>query len=566
MPDTARSLADAYLADRAALDPATSAYLGLNPEDESLGDYSPDGFAALAEQDRRALAALDALPAPAGDAPEAAADRACARLLRERLTAHLAEYEAGDHLRMVNNIEAPVHWVREVFTMRPAEDEQDWSRTAGRLGDLPRALDSYRASLAEGIRIGRTAAPRQVATLAEQLTEWTEPSPWFADFVAEARRITGIPESLCRDLDAGAARATEAVLGFRDWLRTEYAPAAEGTPDAVGRERYLRAARSHSGADLDIDEAYGWAWTEFHRLLAEQRSEAGRLLPGAEPIAVMHHLEQHGPMVHGVDQIRAYLQQLMEEAIDALDGTHFDITGPVRRVEAMIAPAGGAAAPYYSSPSLDFSRPGRTWLPTMGRTEFPTWQLVSTWYHEGVPGHHLQLAQWVACADRLSKYQCSIGSVSANVEGWALYAERLMDELGFFSTPEHRLGFLDEQMLRTIRVIIDIGMHLGLRIPADSPFHPGERWTPALGDAFFAAYNGSPADMRESEIVRYLGWPGQAIGYKLGERAWLSGREAAEAAARKSGHDFNRKSWHMAALSQGSLGLDDLSGTLATLR
>ncbi|WP_051939965.1 DUF885 domain-containing protein [Phaeacidiphilus oryzae] len=568
MPDTARSLADAYLAERAALDPTTSAYLGLNQEDESLGDYSPDGFAALAEQDRRTLAALDGLPGTARDDSAVGADRACARLLRERLTAQLAEYEAGDHLRSLNNISAPVHWVREIFTMRPAENEQDWSRTSGRLADLPRALDSYRASLAEGARTGRTVAPRQVATVVEQLTEWAEPSPWFSDFVAEARQINGVPDSLCEELDARAENATRSVLAFRDWLRTEYAPAAEGTPDAVGRERYLRAARSHSGSDLDLDEAYGWAWTEFHRLLAEQRVEAARILTGArdpEPLTAMRHLDAHGPIVHGVDQIRVYLQQLMDEAIDALDGTHFDITGPVRKVEAMIAPAGGAAAPYYSAPSLDFSRPGRTWLPTMGHTEFPTWQLVSTWYHEGVPGHHLQLAQWVACAEKLSQYQCSLGSVSANVEGWALYAERLMDELGFFSTPEHRIGFLDEQMLRTIRVIIDIGMHLGLRIPSDSPFHPGERWTPALGDAFFAAYNGSPADMRESEIVRYLGWPGQAIGYKLGERAWLAGREAAKSAALKSGKEFDLRTWHMAALSQGSLGLDDLASTLATL-
>ena len=84
----------------------------------------------------------------------------------------------------------------------------------------------------------------------------------------------------------------------------------------------------------------------------------------------------------------------MDEAIDALDGTHFDLAEPVRRVEAMIAPPGSAAAPYYTRPSQDFSRPGRTWLPTLGRERFPLWDLVSTWYHEGVPGHHLQLAQW----------------------------------------------------------------------------------------------------------------------------------------------------------------------------
>jgi uncharacterized protein (DUF885 family) len=188
--------------------------------------------------------------------------------------------------------------------------------------------------------------------------------------------------------------------------------------------------------------------------------------------------------------------------------------------------------------------------------------MVSTWYHEGVPGHHLQTARWTAAADRLSSYQITLGAVSANKEGWALYAERLMDELGFLTDPARRLGYLDKQMLRIIRVIIDIGMHLELAVPADSGFHPGERWTPELATAFMAAHHGSDTARRTSEIDRYLGWPGQAIGYKLGERAWLQGREAAR---RRLGAGFDLRTWHMNALTQGSLGLADLADDLASL-
>src|SRR5699024_362962 len=211
--------------------------------------------------------------------------------------------------------------------------------------------------------------------------------------------------------------------------------------------------------------------------------------------------------IDGVEEIRAWLQGLMDEAMTALDGSHFDIAPPVRKVEAMIAPPGSAAAPYYSRPTLDFSRPGRTWLPTLGETRFPTWGLVSTWYHEGVPGHHLQLAQWVHLADELSRYQVSLGSVSAMTEGWALYAERLMDELGFLKDPAHRLGYLDAQMMRAIRVIIDIGMHLELPIPGSSEFHPGQRWTPELAEQFFAAHSGRPPAFITSSLIRYLGLP-----------------------------------------------------------
>lgn len=276
----------------------------------------------------------------------------------------------------------------------------------------------------------------------------------------------------------------------------------------------------------------------------------------------MRWLQAEGEAVEGVEAIRLRLQQMMDDAIADLDGTHFDLAEPIRRVEAMIAPAGSAAAPYYSRPSLDFSRPGRTWLPTLGRERFPLWDLVSTWYHEGVPGHHLQLAQWVHVAPQLSTYQISVGSTSADTEGWALYAERLMDELGYLTGQGHRMGYLDAQQIRAVRVIIDIGMHLELEIPHGQSFHPGERWTPELGREFFAANSGRDPAFADSELVRYLGIPGQAISYKLGERAWLAGRAAAEKAR---GEDFDLKRWHMAALSMGSLGLDDLTDELAAL-
>ncbi|OKI06838.1 DUF885 domain-containing protein [Streptomyces sp. CB02056] len=557
---TPRTIADHHLDQVAAHDPLEAAWLGLHPGDERQPDLSPEGFEALADIARRTLRTLDTAPVT-----EDPADRACARLLRERLTAELALHDAGENFRQLRNIGAHVHHVREIFTYMPTVTDDDWAAVAGRLRNVPAALDGYRATLTEGMARGLFAAPRQAAVVIDQLTAWTGEATdqragtgagWFADFVAPG------PDRLRGDLDAAAGQATAAVAGFRSWLRDSYAPATADTPDAVGRDRYRLAVRHHTGADVDLDEAYAWAWSEFHRTAAEMRAEAGRVLPGAGALDAMDHLERHGHRVAGEEGIRDWLQQIMDGAIEALDGTHFDISGPVRKVESRIAPAGSAAAPYYSGPSLDFSRPGRTYLPTLGRDAFPTWQLVSIWYHEGVPGHHLQLAQWVAVADRLSRYQSTLGMVSANVEGWALYAERLMDDLGFLTDPAHRLGFLDEQMLRTIRVIIDIGMHLGLPIPADSGFHPGERWTPELATEFMATYNGSPADMRGSEIARYLGWPGQAIGYKLGERAWLEGREAAR---RRQGAAFDLKAWHMKALSLGSLGLDDLVDHLAAL-
>ncbi|MEU9146776.1 DUF885 domain-containing protein [Streptomyces sp. NPDC048349] len=553
-----RQVADAYVDDLIALDPITGTYLGVAASSGKLPDFSPAGRAAVAALARTTLARLDAAEQRPG--ADSDAERRCARLLRERLTAELAVHEADEDLCAVSNIHSPVHAVREVFTLTPADTDEDWAAIAERLRAVPAALAGYRESLALGLERGLYGGPRPTATMIGQLAAWAgqdgdEPA-FFEDFASAG------PDALRAELDAAAAAATASVAELRDWMESVYAPAVEGRPDTVGRERYKRWSRYFNGTDLDLDEAYAYGWSEYHRLLAEMKTEAAKILPGAGPWDALRHLDEHGTHIEGVDEVRAWLQGIMDEAIENLDGTHFELAERVRKVESRIAPPGGAAAPYYTAPSEDFSRPGRTWLPTMGQTRFPVYDLVSTWYHEGVPGHHLQLAQWTHVADQLSRYQATVGMVSANAEGWALYAERLMDELGYLKDAEQRLGYLDCQMMRAARVIVDIGMHLGLRIPADSPFRPGETWTPDLAQEFFGLHSGRPADFVESELTRYLSMPGQAIGYKLGERAWLLGRDNARAA---HGDSFDLKAWHMAALSQGSLGLDDLVDELSKL-
>lgn len=553
---TVRDLADRYAEAYYVLDPIAATFVGAPGHDAELTDYSPEGEQARAALARQTLAELENV---LGDAPVDDLDRRCGTLLRERLTAQLLVHDHGDAQCYLNNIGSPVQELREVFDVTPKSTPEQWATLAERMEAVPDAFHSYGESLAVGAARGAYAAPLQIATAAEQLSVWgglRETPPYFVALVARS------PESLRARLDAAALGATSAMLEFRGHLVGEYGPAAEGTPDAVGPERYARWARFFNGADLDLRDAYEYGWSEFHRLDAALHAEADRVLAGASPAEAMAHLDEHGPVVEGEAVLQEWLQGVMEMAIAGLDGQHFDLGGQLRRVQSRLAPPGGASAAYYTPPSEDFSRPGCTWFPTQGRTRFPIWEHVSTWYHEGVPGHHLQLAQWLVVAPQLSRYQTSLGFVSANCEGWALYAERLMDELGFFSDPGRRMGFLLGQQLRAVRVVIDIGMHLQLEIPTDQAFHPGERWTPALGREFLLAHGGPDASSLESELVRYLGMPGQAIGYKLGERVWLAGREEAR---RRHGGDFDLKAWHMAALGQGSLGLDDLYDELARL-
>ncbi len=557
--DTPRGLADRYVEAVCDLDPIVATSLGSRPGDDRLPDFSPAGLEAEAEIDRRTLAELDAL----GESDDPV-ERRCARLLRERLSAQLAVHDAGEGYRTLSNLFSPVHAVRQVFALMPTATDDDWAVIGRRLARVPEAYRGFVESLREGVRRGLLVAPRQVDTVVGQLDEWLA-GPYFGTFVS------GGPERLRDELRTSAAAADAAVAEVREFLRDEYRPATEGTPDAVGRERYALAARRWTGSDLGsgggLEEAYAWGWAEHRRILAEQEAAAGKVLAGATPEEARRWLHEHGPAVDGADGIREHLQALMDRTIAELDGTHFDLAEPVRRVEAMLAPPGSAAAPYYTRPAQDFSRPGRTWLPTLGRTRFPLWDLVSIWYHEGVPGHHLQLAQWALVSGQLSTYQTSIGQVSANAEGWALYAERLMDELGYFPDPGERLGFLDEQQLRAIRVVIDIGMHLGLPIPEDADGVLAEppraavdaRAGPGLPRR---AHRGPRRDARQraGALPRHPG-----AGHRLQARRAGLARRPGGRPPRSRGDGFDLKAWHMAALSQGSLGLDDLAAELALL-
>lgn len=434
-----RDVADGYVGRYAELNPIMTTFIGLPGWQDELPALTPEWYEAADDLRRATLTALAGVERDAGPAGFADADeRRCARLLAERLEAELAVSAAGENLRQVSNIviAGPHQMVRQVFLMMPAVTADDWAVIARRLGRVPRALAGYRSSLAEGAARGLYAAPRLVETVAGQLAGWQQSGGgrgWFTGFAAGAP--AAVPASLRSDLAAASAAADVAVAGLRDWLGSDYLAGTAGTADGVGEERYRVSVRLWNGTDPDLTEAYEWGWSQYREILAEMAAEAGRVLPGSSAREAMGYLDSAGEVVEGVEAVRDRLQQLLEEAMAGLAGTHFDLAEPVRKVEARIAPPGSVAAPFCTPPSRDFSRPGQTWFPTLGKTSFPMWNLYSTWYHEGVPGHHLQYGQWVYLSDRLPAYQTSLGMVSACVEGWALYAERLMDELGFLEPP-----------------------------------------------------------------------------------------------------------------------------------
>jgi uncharacterized protein (DUF885 family) len=453
---------------------------------------------------------------------------------------------------------ASVQEVREAFDVLQTETEDDWAVVAARMAAVPECLSSLQAAYTEGIGQGLVAARRQVVGSIEQVEVWTgtDPAGTRPYFLGLADRLTasGVGDaSLHRTVTQQAERATAALDAFARYLTLEYAPHAEEA-DAVGAERYAIKARVWNGTTLDLLETYAWGWAELHRIEHAVGQVASRILPNASVGEVIDLLETDpARAIVGEENLRTWLQDLMDRTIAELNGVHFDIPEPVRTVEAMIAPPGGASAMYYTGPSEDFSRPGRTWYPTMGNTRFPLRAELSNCYHAGVPGHHLQVAQVRYLAEELTRFQRLLAWSSGHGEGWALYAERLMGELGYLDVPDYELGMLRAQAMRAVRVIVDIGMHLELPIPDDESYHPGERWTPELALPFVVERSMFAEQFMRSEVDRYLGLPGQAISYKVGERVWLETR--GEARSRR-GAGFDLKDWHRYALNLGSMGLD----------
>jgi uncharacterized protein (DUF885 family) len=398
------------------------------------------------------------------------------------------------------------------------------------------------------------AARRQALSCASQAESWAGSDDGRGYFGRMVAGYGGTDAQLTRDLAATAAEADASYGELAVFLHESYAPMASEV-DAVGRERYALGSRECNGLAVDPEATYAWGFEELHRVEAEMAAAADELRPGAGVAEAIELLESDPERsIEGAEAFREWNQAFLDETIAVLDGTHFDIAEPVKRVQAMLAPPGGAAAMYYTGPSKDFSRPGRTWYPTMGRTRFPLWVEASTAYHEGAPGHHLQIATIRWLGDRLPPFQQEIGT-SGQTEGWALYAERLMGELGFLDDPGYRLGMLAAHAFRAARVVVDIGLHHGFSIPAGESYHPSEQWTPELAVPFMGRASGRTPEFAASEVDRYLGWPGQAISYKVGERAWLETREAAR---RRLGSGFDLKEFHRQAFELGLVGLTEL--------
>lgn len=548
-PSAIDRVADEWVDTIAVLAPTLGTYIGRDEVNDRFGDLSPAGHEEIASATRATLSKLASLE------PVDAIDEVTKTDLSAELSLDLELHDARWHLRDLNVIASAAQDVRSAFDLMPTSTADDWAVIATRLAAVPDALRGYTETLRAGIAEGVTPARRQVVEVATQIDRYTADDGFFAAFVADAAPAEGnLPASLARTLADNSAAARVAYDELRSFLAEELAPAATEV-DAVGRELYALNSRRFLGATIDLDETYEWGREELARMVAEQTAIANEILPGSSVEEAVAHLEADpARKLVGTEALQRWMQETSDRAVAELGATHFDIPEAIRTLECMIAPTqeGGI---YYTGPTDDFSRPGRMWWSVPeGVTEFDTWRELTTVYHEGVPGHHLQIAQAVYNRAELNSWRRLLAGTSGHAEGWALYAERLMQQLGYLDDPADRLGMLDGQRMRAARVVLDIGVHLG------KPRLDGEGTWDADYALDFMRKNVNMSDQFvQFEVNRYLGWPGQAPSYKVGQRIWEQVRDAYQA---ERGADFDVKEFHKRALDMGGVGLETLRTAL----
>ncbi|TQK19604.1 uncharacterized protein (DUF885 family) [Microbacterium sp. SLBN-154] len=549
-PTPIDTIAEAWVDTLAELDPSLATYIGRSEHNHRYGDYSPEGQARVIEEAKKVRAAL-ASATPADDI-----DAVTKEDLTRELDLQIELDEAKWHLRDLNVIASPAQDIRAVFDLMPTDSAEDWSVVSERMSALPDAVHGYISTLREGIAQGIVPARRQVVEVATQIARYTADGGFFTTFVGNAAPAEGqLPASLARELSDRAGAARVAYDELASFLSGELAPAAT-EKDAVGREVYALMSRRFLGATIDLDETYDWGVEELARMVAEQEQIAGEIKPGASVEEAVAFLEEDpSRKLHGTEALQKWMQETSDRAVAELGKTHFDIAEPIRRLECMIAPTNEGGI-YYTGPTDDFSRPGRMWWSVPeGVTEFDTWRELTTVYHEGVPGHHLQIAQAVYNRAQLNSWRRLLAGPSGHAEGWALYAERLMEQLGYLDDPADRLGMLDGQRMRAARVVLDIGVHLEKQRP------DGEgTWDAPFALEFMRRNVNMPDEFVRFEVNRYLGWPGQAPSYKVGQRIWEQLRDDYREA---NGADADLKAFHKKALDIGGVGLDTLRTALA---
>lgn len=532
-------LSDEYFQKTLEYDAIESTYAGIHDQDGYWNDYTfhkTDPFLKIAKSYRKKI--LNAEPIDYYD-------ELAKKIILIDIDNYLNTAEDYYHYIDFGSVFSEPQSIYEVFEVMPKETKSDILNITKRMEKIPSAFSEWITSLKDVAKFNFVNAKIRVDYLINILDNYADDK-----FVKIAQDIDPQNSRLLK----AARQADIACEQLSSWLELKYKPIAE-EKFSIGRERYLKNIKEYTGLDIDPQLIYDWGVSELAQINNQMRELASTMGNFEHLTDVRDYLNNHPDyIIEGKDNFKKFLEGIIQKAITELNGTIFTIPAKIKKCEVIMDEDTIDESPYYKEPSDDFTRPGRTYYPTLGRTHFTTWENYSTWFHESVPGHHLQFGISKLNKDTLSRYQREAAWSSGYGEGWALYSEKLMDELGYFEDPGYKMGYLMCQAMRAARVIVDIGLHLQYK----SPY--GDIWNPENAVRFMEEYALLNHDYAVSEVKRYISWAGQAITYKLGERAWLKAREDAK---KRLGDKFDLKKFHMYALKLGPMGLDMLEDELS---
>ena len=551
------ALFENYFEEALELSPLLATYIGDHRYDDRLpNSIGPDHIAASRAMNRKYLDAIRAID-PAGLAPT---DRISYDIfLRERERELRAERFPAELL--------PLNQAGSLLTVMPAlgsganaqpfetaQDYDDWlKRLDGLVVWMDQAIANMRVGVAKGVVQPRAVMEKVLPQLDAMIVPQADESQYFAP-------LKRFPESIAqadRDrLTTAYTQALEAKLlpayrRLRDFVRDEYLPRTRATvawtalPDGEGW--YAFHVQEHTTTALTPDEIHTIGLGEVRRILGEMDGVRQRVGFDGDLEAFFKHLETDPKFyfTNGKDLVQGYrdLKTRIDASLPKLFSVFPKADYEVREVEAFRAAS--AAGAFYEQPSADGSRPGIFYVNTHNLKAQPKFGMETLSLHEAAPGHHFQVAIQQELED-VPRFRRFGGDYTAYVEGWALYAESLGKELGFFTDPYQWFGRLNDEQLRAMRLVVDTGLH-------------AKGWSRERAIQFMLDNSTLAESDVVSEVERYIAWPGQALGYKVGDLALQRLRRRAEA---ELGSRFDVRDFHREVLRDGAVPMDVLEAKI----
>jgi uncharacterized protein (DUF885 family) len=459
-------------------------------------------------------------------------------------------------LMPMNQIEGVQQDLPRTIALMPASTVADYEAIVRRLDAAPALIDQtielMRTGLAQGVTPPRVTFRQVPGQVEGQIVADSKTSPLLAAFSAFPPSIAPADRDRLTQAAVGAYvnKVKPAFERLHAFLVTTYEPACRTTIGAAalprGAELYAYNVKWHTTLGRTPQEIHAIGQAEVKRLRAEMDAIIAKVGFTGGFEAFKTFLRTNTAFYHrdAASLVTAYrdVTKRADPALARLFGVLPRTPYGVKEIPAEIAPSQTTA--YYEPGALTAGRPGYMFANTYKLDARPTWEMEALTLHEAVPGHHLQIAiaQELEGVPEFRKNT----SYTAFVEGWALYAESLGDEMGFYTDPYSKFGQLTYDMWRAVRLVVDTGLHtMG--------------WTREQAIDFFAANAAKTLQDITIEVDRYIVWPGQALGYKMGQ---LKIRELRTAAEQRLGPKFDVRAFHDAVLGLGAVPLDVLERRL----